>query len=180
MDTLTKTQQTNLHPCPACGLNAPRTVDAAHRLCDGCAADLPATLAHINDVLTRIVTGRDDHQAAWTAYQADLPAELAERWMALCAARNAAEGAVIAYERGRLSTALSDAVRRERLAEAYQRLARVQHKIERTRVASPEIAMLLDKESKYRAELDRLTREMERWSRAKQETQWAIDGDRPF
>lgn len=177
---MTQTATTNLHPCPACGMNAPRTVDAAHRLCDGCAADLPATLAHINDVLARIIAGRDDHQAAWVAYQANLPAELAERWMALCAARNAAEGAVIAYERGRLAEAVNDDMRRERLAAAYQRLAKVRGKIERTRVASPEIAMLLDKEAKHRAELDRLTREMERWSRAKQETQWAIDGDRPF
>lgn len=180
MDALTKKRQTNLHLCAVCGVNAPRAVDAAHRLCDHCAADLPATLAHVNEMLARVSAGLDTHRAAWVAYQETLPDDLAARWATLCAARNAAEGSVIAYERGRLAEAVSDDMRRERLAAAYQRLAKVRGKIERTRVQVAEMAMLLDREAKYREEERRLQEEMNRWSRAKQETQWAIDGDRPF
>mgnify|MGYP001242943494 CR=1 FL=1 len=170
----------NLHPCPACGLNAPRAIDASHSLCDTCAADLPATLAHVNEMLTAATAGHEQQQARWIETQTALPDALAQRWAALCAARNAAEGAVAAYERGRLSAALPDNDRRMRLQTAYQRLAHVQHKIERTRVNVPELAVLLDKESRHLAEVARLQQEIQRWSIAKQETEWAIAGERPF
>jgi hypothetical protein len=160
---------TNLHPCIACGMNAPRATDAAHRLCDGCAADLPATQAHVTAMLTAATAALDTHRAAWVQRQAALPDELAARWSRLVAARSAAEGAVIAFDRGRLAVALTEDMRRARLDGARRRLAEVQQKITRTRAAVPDLAALLDEEAAVLAEERRLQREVERWSIAKQE-----------
>lgn len=175
----TTVTRTVLHPCLACGVNAPRAIDAPHTLCDNCAADLPATLEHVNAMLTAATHGLDRHREAWIARQVELPDDMAERWSRLCAARNAAEGAVIAWTRGRLAAAVAEETRQMKLEAARQRLATIREKIERTRVAVPPLAILLDQEQKMKTEEQRLMTEVERWSRAKQETEWAISG-RPF
>lgn len=177
---MTQTATTNLHPCPACGLNAPRTVDAAHRLCDGCAADLPATLAHVETMLRAAKAAAEQHSAAWVARLEGLPEPVAHRWAALVAARSAAEGRVIAYERGRLSAALSEKNRRAHLEEAYKQLATVKGKIERTRAAVPDLARLLDEEERHNHEAQRLRADMLRWEQAMQDVLDAMPDGMPF
>ena len=164
-------------PCIACDLSYLRPVDAPHRLCPNCAADLNATAATIAATLAAVDRRIANVHERWQAHVSSLSDEVAERWSSLVATRDSAAGRLTMAETGSYRKVSTAAEITEQIAEARARVSVVAGKIGRTRASRPEIAALLDQEAAFMHRLGALNAERTRWLVAQNEVAAEQVGD---
>lgn len=166
-------------PCAACGLTYLRAQRADHHLCDHCAADLPATRAHVERMADGVRQQIDALSQAEAARVEALDEDISDRWARAYHAWHSAERQLRAAEVQRWPSDTPLETRAQAVRDARARLEAVEAKLDRTIAAGGPMADAVTAWRSYQHELARLQGELKRWLVAAEQIALAT-GETPF
>lgn len=159
--------------CRICRTRYPKPPACEYTLCPACAADAPGGLQVVEAQLARVRLEERAAVEAWAEHQAALDDGLRERWVRLCAVRDAAARTLERALRG----ARRSGVVAEPADKARAALEAVNAKIARTARADADIAALLEREAAHAALMRALLEDRARWEMARSDLEVLHGGE---
>lgn len=166
--------------CAACGQRSEIAVDWAGRVCAKCRGDLPAAAYRIDTARERLAATEATLHGAWVAFQAEQDDATADLWTRIVQDRDLNAGRCERYATGKFFGGIDETERARRNAEAQAERQSLVEKRQRARSKYPAIAVLLDREADYRAELRALAAKRAALETARTEIAIAMGEEVPF